>query len=340
MAKKKIAKQNLPVVTDNIQIAEDTVALPEIIDTQDPKHVVIYSPEDLGNIAIPKRSMNSELQKYMESIAKIPILTSEQEKVLLTKAKEENDVSAQKTLVTANLRLVVKIALEYRKHYAHMFDLIQEGNAGLIQAVYRFDAAKGVRLSTYAMWWIRAFILKFIMENKSIVRIGTTDGQRKIFYKLRQEIMKLELDGSVVDTKTLAENLGVKETEIVEMKNFILKGDQSLSAPLSSGSSYSLEDTLADTAEENLPDVQYAKTHMKALVDKAITEFTHMLQLKKQTKELYILENRILASKPKTLQEIADNFSMTRERIRQIETKMYKELKTKMVQHGIQSSYI
>jgi len=239
-------------------------------------------------------------------------------------------VEARQRLVSANLRLVVKIAMEYRRAYAQMLDLIQEGNAGLVQAVNRFNPYRGVKLSTYSAWWIRAYILKFLMDNKSIVRIGTTDAQRKLFFRLRSEAEKMYALTQRFDARLLAEKIGVKESEVVEMNQRLGKGDVSLDAPVYEDQSGARQVDLM--ADDEIPiDEKLAREQILAILREQAAHIERELN----DRDLYIFRYRILSEEPLTLQDVGNKFGITRERARQLEAKVLRKIKERLKEVGI-----
>lgn len=260
------------------------------------------------------------LKKYLSEVSKYPVLTREQELEVATKIFESKDKAAAQTLVISNLKLVVKIALEYYNTYQNILDLIQEGNVGLLHAVKKYNPYKGTKFSTYASFWIRAYILKYIMDSWSLVKIGTTQGQRKLFYRLNKEKQKLEALGVYPAPKLLAKNLDVKEEEVEEMQKRLAYTDVSLEAPLHDES----DDTIMDMmrTDENVEEVVADKQRSEILAKK-VGEFKKTLN----DKEIYIFEHRIMAEEPSTLQEIGVKFNVSRERVRQIENRVLKKFK-------------
>jgi RNA polymerase sigma-32 factor len=269
------------------------------------------------------------LQLYLKEIAKYPLLSPEEELDNAQRHFEEGDIAAAHRLVTSNLRLVVKIANDFRQAQNNLLDLIQEGNYGLMQAVKKFNPYKGVKLSSYAAWWIRAYILKFIMDNKSQVKIGTTAAQRKLFFNLRKEMDRLLQEYDEVDTKMLAESLNVREKDITDMQMRLQGPDFSLDAPLGEddgetrGSQLSLPEA---TIEENLA-IEEIRQHFAEHIE----EFRHTLK----GRDLEIFQERIMAENPLTLQEIGDRYKVTRERARQLEAKVIARLKAFVKTQGI-----
>jgi len=262
------------------------------------------------------------LQRYLSEISNYKLLTREQEKALGIRVQENDDSEAAYQLVTSNLRLVVKIALEFQRVWMqNLLDLIQEGNIGLMQAVRKFDPYKNVKFSYYASFWIKAYILKFIMDNWRLVKIGTTQGQRKLFFKLKKEKQKLIEQGFDPKPKLLSQRLGVSEREIVDMDQRLDGWDVSLDSPLKDDSDTERIEFLstdADSAED-----QVAKKEMESLLHEKIAEFR-----KKMTdRELEIFDLRIFSDNPVTLQEIGDRYGISRERVRQVEKNVIKKMR-------------
>ncbi|MGD8770587.1 MAG: RNA polymerase factor sigma-32 [Desulfobacterales bacterium] len=262
------------------------------------------------------------LQRYLSEISKHKLLTREQEIELGKRVMEDGDTEAAYILVTANLRLVVKIALEFQRVWMqNLLDLIQEGNIGLMQAVKKFDPYKNVKFSYYASFWIKAYILKFIMDNWRLVKIGTTQGQRKLFFKLKKEKQKLIDQGFDPKTKLLSERLGVSEREIVDMDQRLDGWDVSLDAPLKDDSDTERVELL-NTEVESTED-QMAKKEIETLLHTKVAEFKKTMT----PRELEIFEQRIFSDTPATLQEIGDRYQISRERVRQVEKNIIKKLR-------------
>ena len=262
------------------------------------------------------------LQRYLNEISQYNLLTRDEEKELGARVQEHGDSEAAYRLVTSNLRLVVKIALEFQRVWMqNLLDLIQEGNIGLMQAVKKFDPYKNVKFSYYASFWIKAYILKFIIDNWRLVKIGTTQGQRKLFFKLKKEKQRLIDEGFDPKPKLLSEKLGVSEREIVDMDQRLNGWDVSLDAPLKDDSDTErIEFLSTETAsiEDNV-----AKKQMEFLLHTKIAEFR-----KKMTKrELEIFDQRIFSDSPVTLQEIGDRYGISRERVRQVEKSVVKKMR-------------
>jgi len=262
------------------------------------------------------------LQRYLNEISQYNLLTREEERELGIRVQEQGDPEAAYKLVTSNLRLVVKIALEFQRVWMqNLLDLIQEGNIGLMQAVKKFDPYKNVKFSYYASFWIKAYILKFIMDNWRLVKIGTTQGQRKLFFKLKKEKQKLIDEGFDPKPKLLSEKLGVSEREIVDMDQRLNGWDVSLDAPLKDDSDTERIEFLSTESDSIEDDV--AKKQMNALLHTKIAEFR-----KKMTdRELEIFDQRIFSDTPVTLQEIGDRYGISRERVRQVEKNVVKKMR-------------
>jgi RNA polymerase sigma-32 factor len=255
---------------------------------------------------------------YIREISRHPILTKEEELEVAERIRTAKDKNAEQKLVTGNLRLVVKIALQYSNFESNLLDLVQEGNVGLMRAVQKFDCQRGTRFSTYASFWIRAYILKYIMDSRSLVKIGTKDTQRKLFFSLNKEREKLERLGIVPSAQMLAENLDVSAEDVEDMEMRLRNGDVSLEEP-----QFGEGDPLMDTigSGEDIEE-EVAEKEKMDILERRLGEFKRMLN----EKERFILENRILAEEPVTLREIGDRFNTSRESIRQMQTKIAKNL--------------
>ena len=266
----------------------------------------------------------SPLQLYLQEIARYPLLDPEEELELAKKQFEEEDIQSAHRLITSNLRLVVKIANDFRKAQANLLDLIQEGNYGLMQAVKKFNPYKGVKLSSYAAWWIRAYILKHLLDNKSQVKIATTAAQRKLFYNLQKETDRLLSEYDTVDPKLIADSLNVPEKDVIEMQKRLQSGDMSLDAPLKNDEQGG--GTRGDLMpDEGLPQVDelLADNQVRLIFSQYLEEFKEGLG----ARDLDIFQKRIMSEKPMTLQEIGDLYGISRERARQIEARIIKKLR-------------
>jgi len=265
--------------------------------------------------------LSDNLQKYFAEIRRFRVLSPEEEYQLAVKFYEEKDLEAAHMLVTSNLRFVVKIAGEYRSYGMKMLDLIQEGNVGLMMAVRKFNPYKGFRLISYAVWWIRAYIQNYIISTWSLLKIGTTQAQRKLFFKLKQAKDAIKNMLGDDDAPAASLSLDVKESEYLEMEQR-LRGDCSLDSELVAGEGYTLLDSLADD-RMNQEDL-LAENQSTALLEREVSQAVSHLN----EKERFVIENRVSADEPLTLQEIADHFSISRERVRQIEQGALKKMKT------------
>ena len=258
----------------------------------------------------------------MAEVHRHSLLSRDEEHALAQKYQSTGDLKAAYRLVASNLRLVVKIANEYHRNPLSLLDLIQEGNIGLMQAVKKYDPNRGVKLSSYAAWWIRAYILRYIMDNWRLVKLGTTEAQRKLFFKLRQEQDRLTSQGFEASPKLLAERLNVTEQDVVEMDQRLGHDDVSLDAPVGEvGTATRGERFLS--AEGVPADVRLGNEELKRLFRDKLAEFAKGLQ----DKERFIFEKRLMADEPLTLQQIGDNYGISRERARQIEANLISRIR-------------
>ncbi len=260
------------------------------------------------------------LQRYLSEIGRFDLLTPEQEHELAVEFKKSDDPSIAYQLVTANLRLVVKIALEHSNYYQNLLDLIQEGNIGLMQAVKHFDPYRGVRLPSYAQWWIRAYVLKFILENFSLVKIGTTQAQRKLFFRLRREQDRLLKEGFSPDTKLLAERISVPEKDVLEMEKRMTSPEASLDAE-HPATGKALMDTMPEGSAN--PEERVAEEEIRTTVRNAMESFRKTLD----ERERAIWDARISTEQPATFQEIGEKHGITRQRVQQVEQRLKKKFK-------------
>ena len=266
-------------------------------------------------------AVTGTLDLYINEINRFPLLTPEEEFKLAVRLKKYNDVEAAEKLIVSNLRFVVKIAHEYRNYGFKLADLIQEGNIGLIHAVKKFDPYKGYRLISYAVWWIRAYIQNYLIKSWSIVKIGTTQAQRKLFFKLSQAKKQLEsLSKTKPEFAEIASSLGVKGSEVAEMDLRMGSRDVSLHEYIGDDGENSHIDFLAFEGENQ--EVSLIKNEERSLVKQNITAALTGLN----EREKYIILNRVMADNPETLQEIGDKYNITRERARQIEKQALKKV--------------
>ena len=265
---------------------------------------------------------NPALHRYLQEISQYELLTREETDALAIRFREEGDQDAAYRLVSSNLRLVVKVAMDFQKYWMQNFmDLIQEGNVGLVQATKKFDPYRGVKFSYYAAYWIRAYVLKFIMDNWRLVKIGTTQAQRKLFFSLNKERKLLESQGFDAEPKLIAERLNVKEREVIEMGQRMDNWDVSLESPVRSDS----DDEQKSFLPSNGPGIESTVAGKEIKVK--LAELLDTLKERLNDKERMILEKRLLTDEPLTLQNIADKFSISRERVRQIEVNLLKKMK-------------
>ena len=315
---------------------------PDAVDVIDEDPVAVSADDDDDDLdepidvvetdaMFPARKKSSDvvrlepLQQYLSEIRRYPLLEREEERAIAIRYVEDGTAEAAHKLVTANLRLVVKIALDYRRYWMNLLDLIQEGNVGLMQAVKNFDPYKNVKLSSYASFWIKAYILKFIMDNWSLVKIGSTQAQRKLFFNLRKEQERLRKLGVDASAENIAKSLSVKETDVVEMSQRMAGSEFSLDAPVGTEG----EDTHMDFLTEDVPDMddRMADFQVQNIFSKKLKEFRTTLN----AKDAYLFDNRLVADNPLTLQEIGETYGVTRERIRQIESRLMRKLKDYML---------
>ncbi len=294
---------------------------PEIIEAYPDQYVAPPEPEEEAEAAADLVEYDP-LQRYIREINRYPLLTPEEEKRLAVRFHEHQDKAAGSELITANLRLVVKIAMDFQKYWIrNLLDLIQEGNIGLMQAIKKFDPYRGIKLSYYASFWIKAYILKFIMDNWKLVKIGTTQAQRKLFFSLKKEKERLRAQGFDITPKLLSHRLQVKEDEVIEMDQRLGSWELSLDTPIKNGS----EDLHINflTSSEASAEEHLARHEMQGIFQSKLAEFRHTLK----DNERDILDLRLLAEKPMTLQDIGARHHISRERVRQIEERLLKKLR-------------
>lgn len=266
------------------------------------------------------------LSSYLREISRYPTLSREEERALAIRYLEEKDLEAAYKLVSSNLWLVVKLARDYERAARNLLDLIQEGNIGLLEAVKNFDPYRNVRFPSYAVWWIKAYIIRYVIANWRLVKLGTTQAQRKLFFNLKKEKERLEREGFFPGPKLLAEKLNVKESEVVEMEQRLSGADVSVDAPIQEEGESNLLSVLPSgdlSAEELL-----AQKELRALILKAIGEFGSTLN----DKESIIFRERMLGEEKATLQDIAEKLSLSRERIRQLENRIREKLKSYLLE--------
>jgi RNA polymerase sigma-32 factor len=272
----------------------------------------------MDNLPVVKNSLES----YLIQINQFLLLTKEDEFQLAVRYRKYNDIEAAHRLITSNLRFVVKVAFEYKSYGIKLLDLIQEGNIGLMMAVKKFDPYKGYRFISYAIWWIRAYIQNFIIKTWSLVKIGTTQAQKKLFYKIGKVRKALEADQeNEKKYEHLANDLDVSKEDIIEMEQRMSSRDLSLDAPFDEGH----ELTHLDLLQENSPNQEetLAREEEKKIREREVLNAMKRLN----EKEVYVIKNRIMADSPLTLQEIGNHLKLSRERVRQIESEALKKLR-------------
>ncbi len=301
------------------------------------------APDDIKSAIVGKKEKTTSksskpvaydpVSAYYQEVRHYPILTREEEKEIAIRYLKTEDIDAAYELVTSNLRLVIKIALEYRKLWRDILDLIQEGNVGLMHAVKKYDPYRGVRFSSYSAWWIRAYIIRYIMNNARMVKLGTTQAQRTLYFQLGKEKERLRRMGIDPDVKAIAKSLDVKESEVEEMTQRLSGGDVSLEAPRGRDSE---EFTLLDVSPSQQPDAEnlVAEAQAKSLYLEKLAAFVATL-LERDKK---IFTSRWMGDDPLTLQELGDELGITRERVRQLEKRIIDKLREYLDEEGLVAS--
>ena len=314
---------NEPALSPEVLAPEETAEAPAS-DTSVP---VVHPAGEQGTV--------SALTRYMAQLRHHAPISREEEHALAVRWAEEGDVEAARQLVLANLRLVVKIAMDYRRAWANTLDLIQEGNVGLMEAVQRYDPYLGVKLSSYAVYWIRAYILKYILDNMRSVRMGTTRAQRKLFFRLNKEKRQLEREGYEVEPRLLAERLDVSEDDVVEMEARLSRPDTSMDAPArrdqQDGPSFG--DQLATAGSNTEQDVASAQMR------RVFLENVEQLAEELDERDTRILRERLLAEEPTTLADLGKDFGVSRERVRQLEARLVRKLRTLLEENLVDFEY-
>ena len=276
----------------------------------------------------------NSLERYLAEISNNPVLSREEEYELAMRYKNDGDLEAARKLVSSNLKFVVRVANEYKNYGINMMDIIQEGNIGLMQAVKGFDPTKGYRLISYAVWWIRAYIQNYLIKSWSLVKVGTNQAQRKLFYKLRSTKNALDKGGEIItdeDYSKIADELGVKEKDVIEMDQRMTKKDLSLDARVSDDQESTYINYLED--EDSNQEDLIAKNQLESTIKDNINPILNTLK----DREKYIIENRILTDSPLTLEEIGNKYKISRERVRQIENAALKKIKKAFKERGIEN---
>jgi len=269
--------------------------------------------------------VRNSLDSYIMQINQLPLLTQKEEFELAVRYRKYNDRDAVQKLITSNLRFVVKVAFEYKSYGIKILDLIQEGNIGLMMAIKKFDPYKGYRFISYAIWWIRAYIQNFIIKNWSLVKIGTTQAQKKLFYKIGKVRKALEANQEKEKKyEIIANDLDVAKEDIIEMEQRMSSRDLSLDAPFDDNQELSHFDLLKETSP-NQEEV-FGEEEEKKILEREVQDAMKRLN----EKEEYVIKNRIMADSPLTLQEIGNHLKLSRERVRQIESEALRKLKKEM----------
>ena len=295
-----------------------------------------------GALSIPSTGGEDGLNRYLSEIKKFPILTPEDEYMLATRWKEHGDTEAAAELVNSHLRLVAKIAMGYRGYGLPVSELISEGNIGLMQGVKKFEPERGFRLATYAMWWIRASIQEFILRSWSLVKMGTTAAQKKLFFNLRRMKNQIEAfeegDLKPEDVTHIATELGVSEDDVISMNRRMARGgDTSLNAPMR-GADDEGDTQWLDTlqSEERLQDEIVADDEERKVRHELLMEAMSALNEREQ----HILTERRLTENPKTLEDLSQVYGVSRERIRQIEVRAFEKLQAALIKNAEEQRYL
>ena len=269
--------------------------------------------------------VKNSLESYLGRINQFPLLTAEEEFELASRYRKHSDIEAAHKLITSNLRFVVKVAFEYKSYGTKLLDLIQEGNIGLMMAVKKFDPYKGYRFISYAIWWIRAYIQNFIIKTWSLVKIGTTQAQKKLFYKIGKVRKALEADQeNEKKYEVLAHDLDVSKEDIVEMTQRMSSRDLSLDTPFDQDHELTPLELLQESSPSQEEEL-ITKQERTLLEDEVVKAMKRLNE-----KEVFVIRNRVMAEAPLTLQEIGDHLSLSRERVRQIESEALRKLKKEM----------
>jgi RNA polymerase sigma-32 factor len=298
-----------PLSSTDEETAAAEPADPAEVEVDDAKERALVATDPLG--------------RYLAEIRRFPLLSREEEAVIARRYVKYKDPEDAYRLVTANLRLVVKLAYEFARATKNVLDLIQEGNVGLMEAVKNFDPEHGIRFPSYAVWWVRAYIYRYLINNWRLVKIGTTQAQRKLFFNLRKETERLEREGFKPQPLLLAHRMGVRESDVREMQERMGQSEVSLDQPTGAGddSDTRLLDVIPDSGHN--PETETADREWRDFAHDKIEQFAATLA----GKELEIFKARLLAEDPETLQEIGARFGISRERVRQIETRLKRRLK-------------
>jgi RNA polymerase sigma-32 factor len=318
--------------SDEDSAPAEIVLNPDIEVALDPDHASSEDPDALLEAAEEAEAAAERqaalvpfdpLSRYLAEVRRFPLLSREDETVIAKRYTETHEREDAYRLVTANLRLVVKIAMEFARASKNLLDLIQEGNVGLMEAVKNFDPYRGIRFPSYAVWWIRAYIYRYLINNWRLVKIGTTQAQRKLFFNLKKETDRLEAEGFSPQPLLIAQRMGVKESEVREMQERMSQSEVSLDQPVPNTEDTRLLDVLPDNDPASNPEEATAGEEFRRFAKEKVDEFASKLE----GKELEIFRARLLSEEPVTLQEIGEQFGISRERVRQIENRLKKRFK-------------
>jgi len=286
-------------------------------------------PAGLPALKAPPAGTRSKdlLNFYLSEVRRYPLLSAEEEKVYANRfvESEGQDREAAERLVTANLRLVIKIAFQYHRQWANVLDLIQEGNVGLVEALSRYDPSREIRFSSYAQYWIRAMILRFLLDNFRLVRLGSTRAGRKLFFQLQKERDRLLREGTNPTSRLIAENLGVTETEVDAVDRHMRAPALSLHAPAGDDPEGRTLSEVVPETDANDPEDNAARSELSSIVQEKLAEFA--AEHVKGEREQMIWEQRMVATEPVSLSSLGEHFGVSKERIRQVEARMKKRLK-------------
>lgn len=324
MAQKKKKKKTKATKKVAEVIEEPKKHIAEIVEDEPKKHVAELV-EDTPQAPTKLPALTDGLTHYLETIKNYPLLSRDEELKIAERYYDSKDPKDAEILVTSNLRFVVKVAMEYSQFGSKLIDLIQEGNVGLMHAVKEYNPYKGARLITYAVWWIKGYIQDYLMKQHSMVKIGTTHNQRKLFYNLEKEKAKLDQMGMEPTVKLLSDRLGVPEKDVKLMEKRLARKDISLDQPVGDDNSSSLLDF--ESSED--PDVTEQLIRSESILQ--LKEALSTLEDSLSDKEKFILDNRLLNDEPMKLQEIGDEWGVTREAVRQMEARLMKKIKKQML---------
>ncbi|NMC63350.1 MAG: RNA polymerase factor sigma-32 [SAR324 cluster bacterium] len=309
-------------VEENVSIAPEAILPPEDSEPIDSE----WGPNELAESST-EIVRYDPLTAYLREISRYPQISKEEEFNLAVRYREHSDLKAAYKLVLANLWLVVKIARDYEAAARNVLDLIQEGNIGLMEAVKNFDPYKDVRLPSYAIWWIKAYIIRFIIANWRLIKIGTTQAQRKLFFNLKKEKERLEREGFSPMPKLIAERLNVRESDVIEMEQRLSLPEMSIDAPISQEDSDSNLGSIIPSGEMDAEEI-LSRKQTKELILSSLNEFSSVLN----EKEAVIFRERLVGEEKATLHDLAERFSLSKERIRQLESRVKEKLKAFLIE--------